>query len=539
MKKNIILIISLLFVFTNSCDFTRLDLNDDPNNLKADDADITMILSGVELNFKDLFAGYYADGNNGLNIPCMRITRMLHQFGAYTGPFSDVRSTSLNSVWDWTYASILKNGKLVVKLADTQEGYEYHSGIAKVLMAYTLTTMVDVFGDIPYTETGDPNNFNPKLDESESVYAAAFLMLDEAITDFEKTPAVLPVDFFYNGDGSKWIKLINTLKLKMFLNKRLIDPEGSTSGINDIITSGNYISSTEDDFQFNFSTISANPDSRHPDFIDNYGAGGAGSYFMNNYYMTLLKDEKSAWDPRLRYYIYRQIDEDPTGDDLPCSTSSIPYDYCYIGDYYWGRDHGDDDGVPNDNLKRATWGVYPIGGAFDDNTFQSVPDNQGGGGAGMLPLMLSSYVNFMLAESSLTLSTNGDAKTYLINGIQQSMDKVIAFGAAQADGTGFEASSSDVSDYISEVDGIYDAAANKLDVVAKEYYLALWGNGIETYNLIRRTQLPSDLELPVISIGQFPRTFMYPGNAVDRNSNINQKQVTEPVFWDNHSSNIQ
>ena len=33
---------------------------------------------------------------------------------------------------------------------------------------------------------------------------------------------------------------------------------------------------------------------------------------------------------------------------------------------------------------------------------------------------------------------------------------------------------------------------DKLDILIKEYYIAAWGNGLESYNMIRRTGKPEN-----------------------------------------------
>lgn len=521
-----------------------LDLDnklEDPNNLTKEQADINYVLVAAEMDLVNLTAGRYADNQQGLSVSAMSACRLIHQFGAYTGGFSDMRSTALNDSWQWAYMGVLKNANFVIDKAEELGGRNYHSGMARVMKAYTMATLVDYFGDIPYSEAlQGAEEFDPAADSGEEVYSAALTILDEAIADFQNEPSTYPEDLFYNNNGSKWIKLANTIKLKMYLNRRLVDASGSATAINSIINSGNYISSLDDDFQFQFSSVDANPDSRHPDFIDNYGAGGAGSYFMSNYLIYLMKDSKTNRDPRLRYYMYRQTDADPSGDDLPCATKD--YDYCYLGEGYWGRDHGDDDGVPNDNLDRTTWGVYPVGGAFDNDNFVSVPNNQGAQGAGIYPFMLSSWVNFMIAEYHLTLGNPADAETYYNNGVSQSIAKVLDFGAEQAAGSPYQLdmTSTEVTDYLAEAASLYSnaAAADRLDVVAREYFISLFGNGIELYNFYRRTGLPSDIQSPVRLIGAFPRSYQYPQDLINRNENFTQHSVTQTVFWDNNSTNL-
>ena len=68
----------------------------------------------------------------------------------------------------------------------------------------------------------------------------------------------------------------------------------------------------------------------------------------------------------------------------------------------------------------------------------------------------------------------------------------------------------------------------------KEYYIALWGNGIESYNNYRRTGKPSNMQ-PVLQTnpGPFIRSFLYPSVYVNLNKNATQKSSTAvQVFWD-------
>jgi hypothetical protein len=55
--------------------------------------------------------------------------------------------------------------------------------MGQVMEAYTIVTLVDMFGDIPYSEALDPTNLNPKLDAGADVYAKAIELLDKAIVN--------------------------------------------------------------------------------------------------------------------------------------------------------------------------------------------------------------------------------------------------------------------------------------------------------------------------------------------------------------------
>ena len=257
---------------------------------------------------------------------------------------------------------------------------------------------------------------------------------------------------------------------------------------------------------------------------------------MSNSYMTLLKDTKSMIDPRLRYYVYRQTIANPSGAKLPCSSSTV-HDFCYIGNGYWGRDHADDEGIPNDGEQRAAFGAYPGGGAYDNDAFLITRNNTGLQGAGINPIILSSYVQFMLAEASLTLGTTGNSATYLQNGVEASMDKVTGFVFGQA-------TSGDITNYVNEVNSNYSAATgvdSRLDIIMTEYYLALFGNGLEAFNNLRRTTFPSSIQDPILPAGNFPRSYFIPASEINTNLNpdlVQKSSVRVRVFWDTNPEGI-
>lgn len=154
------------------------------------------------------------------------------------------------------------------------------------------------------------------------------------------------------------------------------------------------------------------------------------------------------------------------------------------------------------------------------------------GGAGIGPFLTASFVHFLLAEAALPtpqgMGANGNSSDLLQTAIELSFTKV-------EDVSGEDISDGDITDYIDEVMAEFNAADNegKLEIIAREYYIASFGNSVEAYNLYRRTGYP-DLQAHVLSSGgNFPRSFFIPASEIDTNSNINdQKMLTDQVFWD-------
>ncbi|MDF4221396.1 SusD/RagB family nutrient-binding outer membrane lipoprotein [Maribacter sp. M208] len=544
-----------LLLLGTACETIELDLLDDPNAISLSQADLNFFLNSNQVTLAEFFEGTSASGGNGgMSNPGMEVTRLGHMNGlVYQNSYT---ANEFNFEWEQVYSTIISNNRALEPLAIEQEAFQ-HLGIAQIIEAYAVTTLVDFMGDIPYSEAVAGVS-NPSRDPGDQTYGAMLDLLDEAIANLNATSAVTYTsDLFYGGDSDKWIKLANTLKLKLYLQSRLLSSGDSefvnstisTSGINAIIASGDYISSPADDFQFNWSSTDNNPDSRHPSFAGEFDSPGIIGDYMSNHLMNELNagvNDKTVVDPRLRYYFYRQLDrnaENTVEQDcfgaLPPAHYGFSIPFCTT-DFpgYWGRDHGDNSGIPPDTGSRATFGVYPVGGVFDDSSFEPIVSRSiGTQGQGISPIMLSSYVNFMLAESALTLNTTGDALTYLTQGITQSINKVIAFGADQAAGSGFEPTETEISDYIDQITTNYMNAtsdAERMNIIGTEYHIALYGNGVEAYNTYRRTGTPNDLQpIRAGAVDNFIRSFFYPTVSVSNNSNSDQKDnVTEQVFWD-------
>ncbi|TDB61414.1 SusD/RagB family nutrient-binding outer membrane lipoprotein [Arundinibacter roseus] len=542
-QKLKISLLAMLTVLASSC---SLDLLDNPNAVTLNNTDMNYLLSRIELDY----AGHF----NQMSNPGMRLTRMLNQGSAIYD--NAVSPGNFDGAWSNAYANIMTDVKTLIPLAESSEFF-VHAGIARTIRASVLLNLVDAFGDVPYSEAIDPANFNPKVDGGAAVYTAAIADLDKALQDFAATSRATPGgDLFYGGNADSWTRVANTIKLKALLNRRLVDKAGSTSGIAALIAGNKLISTAAQNFNFKYGSNLVNPDTRHPRYAGQYGPTGGGDYQSNSYMGHLYATN----DPRIRYYFYRQTTRNPTDvNALRCITNQKPSHYSESDVFclaspsagYWGRDHLSNEGIPPDGLLRTAWGLYPAGGLYDNDASAPVGLGVGAGGAGIHPIMMRSFVDFMLAEAALTLGTPGDVKALLKSGIEKSMADVRALGLATTEGgkiTAFEASkgiswNEEVTKYVNMILAKYDAATTddeRLDIVATEYWVALHGNGIEAYNMYRRTGKPSNQQ-PALdpNPGAFARSYYYPTAFVTRNSTATQKaNVTVPVFWDNNPASL-
>jgi len=524
------LCLSTLLVMT-SCETIELDLTDNPNALSPSQADPTFFLNSIQVDFA--FWVHNMGDRGG------ELTRINYMSGrTYNNVYSP---DSWNGIWSSAYRGMLEDIRLMNLLAD-EAGLSYHRGMGKVFQAYIMLTLVDYFGDVPYSEAlqGGEGILNPVADGGQSVYNAAISLLDSAVSDFNAGGPVPSNDFYYGGDAAKWVKAANSIKKKALLN---LGDFGGYSAIS------NYISSPADDFQFAWGTSQATPDTRHPLYRSNYTATGGGEYMSNWLMFNMINGHGNNTDPRINYYFYRQVSETPgfdgpaneevlecglpgyyvppqlRGDDTPFCAPTNSASKPASG--YWGRDHGNDNGIPPDGFTRTLRGVYPAGGAYDDRAFTGLGLGAGEAGAGITPIMLSSWMHYMNAE--VAVSTGGDPTAETLTALEQALNKVDDLG-------GPALSSDDVDAYVAAFTSDWNAAGSlgdKLDMWATEYFIAMAGNGIDAYNSYRRNGYPRTLQPNVEpDPGQFPLSQFYPANYVNTNKNASQRSSkSERVFW--------
>ncbi len=234
--------------------------------------------------------------------------------------------------------------------------------------------------------------------------------------------------------------------------------------------------------------------------------------------------------------------------------------FCFPTDRgYWGRDHVDNQGIPPDAFLRSAWGVYPAGGKFDANNPANVTASVGMKGAGVHPILMRASVNFWLAEASVYLGTTGSAVAYYTTGIQNSMDDVRAFAttgvmgglsvASPNEGTSINTFypsatyTTDRNNYVTSAVNAFTVQAtndDRMNYIAREHWIALFGNGVEGYNLFRRTGKPTGMQpTTAAASGPFIRSFYYPQSYATLNNTAKQKaDQTVRIFWDNNATNL-
>ena len=285
MKNNLLKWSFFLFVFTFvGCETIDLDQIENPSQPSVDLLDPVYAFNYIQLQLPDFV--------NSANTFTQRVTRQMAMSSGntYDNAFAPVDS---NTNWNIGY-NLLNAVKIMEPKAITNREF-YALGAAKVIRVYVLMTMVDVYGDIPYSEALQGSaNLNPKFDRSADIYKGLLLELDDAIAVLGQTNnSNSEIQDLYYGSQANWITLAKTLKLKMYCNARLAGAElGVTISdkVNEILVANDYIDQQSEDFQFQYGNSRFTPNTRHPMYNDQYELGG-GAYIAN-YMMWAMTTEK-------------------------------------------------------------------------------------------------------------------------------------------------------------------------------------------------------------------------------------------------------
>ena len=591
-----------------SCETMELEDLASPNSLSPDLADADLLLNNIQISYLSAMQDMQYNGAALGRISYMGGRVYYNNFGSGT----------ISGAWYQLYASIMPDIATIEGLNGEENLLAFHLGMSKAMAAHIMMGIVDSVGDIPWAEANNPVEYpNPGVSDDADVYAAAVAMLDEAQGYLDAAGG--GDDMYYGGDASKWTKYVNTLKMRAALTQGNYSAALAQTNVIETAADDLQFNYGSQELQpdtrhpwygSDYTTSGANiyQSSWLMDLMDGE---------TDDWYATSVSDWSAGNfpinDPRRRYYFYRQTTMTPgnhqmikafgavymqaydwsgdssNGETLQCSLQDQPFHleftpdgntgygngrWCsnFIG--YWGRHHGNDEGTPPDNFTRTATGVYPSGGSFDNldeigdyDTVGSlgglnalagqVWQGNGGGGAGIWPIYLSSYVKFMKAEAALATGDAATAAMYMEAGMNESITKVMGFSSvdAEADSSKFP-TSADVAAFVSDVmaqfaaapttstlDGLgWPVAKSKWDLLGEQYFVAMFGGANDAWNFMRRTGYPSTLSrglMDEVESGPFPRTGTYPTSEISANPSILQRQDNNTlVFWDSGTTVI-
>ncbi len=168
-----------------------------------------------------------------------------------------------NNIWVLAYDNVMSPAQAVIDRAK-KEKYANFEAWAMVLKVLSLHRVSDVFGPVVYTNFGKINSDGSvTYDSQQEAYAAFFKDLDDAQAKLK--PYALSADsakifrnfdLSYAGDYKKWMKLINSLRLRLAVRIAKADgAKGKTEAEKALSNEFGLIENNEDDFIINSKTL--------------------------------------------------------------------------------------------------------------------------------------------------------------------------------------------------------------------------------------------------------------------------------------------
>ncbi len=171
--------------------------------------------TNVNLNNFKLFAQYwtettYTDESNYdvVNRNCGSLLFRTY-YRDILADLKDAKRIINEEVVDGTAATIEKQNRLY---------------IIEIMECFIYQDLVDMFGDVPYTEALDIENIHPVYDDALSIYKDLIARTQAAVGGLDASEGSFGADDLYlGGDVSMWKKLGNTLLVKLAINVANVD----------------------------------------------------------------------------------------------------------------------------------------------------------------------------------------------------------------------------------------------------------------------------------------------------------------------------
>lgn len=490
-RKHTKFLLPALLIFAISCTKSFLDINTDPNNPTR--LEVSKLLPLIERNIGD---GLAMGGGNGGGLSEV-LSVYMHQQSTREEPDQyGARGTNfyIGVAWPTLYENVLANLEQVIKDATEAKNYRY-AGIAKVLKAYTASQLVDVFGDIPYSEILQLKSGirYPKFDDDASIYPKLLTLLDAGIADLNNPATNISVpgidDVIYGGSVSKWTKAANTIKLKLLVQMRKIkDVKAEVTAL--LADPTKLINATNESFLIPYGPNAATDD-RNPGYQD-YTASQRTNHvspwfyeILKGYNPTILTGNA---DPRLPYYIYNQLTKTKAPD------GQTEYRDSAFVSIYFGSGGPDRDRSQQNSV--SLFGMYPIGGRYDDGAGGVASTTSGTGAA---PYRLITYADKLFLEAELIKEgvVTGNAKTKLSDAVTEAFRQVDYVVTTYVKPTQTvpavynPAATSPMSKYIASMLAEYDSRpSQQLQMIMTEKWLSSVGSSVDQYTDYRRTGFP-------------------------------------------------
>jgi hypothetical protein len=172
--------------------------------------------------------------------------------------------------------------------------------IIDIMQVLAYSTLVNTFGNIPYSEAMNQQNLFPKYDDAKTVSLDLLNRLNRDITALKTSSAGFAAtqDLLFQGNIAKWVTFANTLRMQQAMI--IADADNTTAKAAVEASDAGAISSAADNASFAYLAGAPN---QNPLFVD-IVTGGRGDYTAAE---DLVNALKNLSDPRLAQYFTTNV----------------------------------------------------------------------------------------------------------------------------------------------------------------------------------------------------------------------------------------
>jgi len=457
MKK--ILFLFILAAFASSCTDNFEEANTNPYEIS--DESLTQDFNHVGAYYPSMLNNIF-----GHQIEENLVAESFCDYMATPTPFvGGVNNTTYyirwNTYWDRVYGSIMAPSRQVISIAE-EGGYDVFAEWAKLIQILGLSRLTTYHGPLIYSDYGSTNS-TIEYDSEEELYNEWFAKLDEIQAVFAANTEYTGMKKFdrsYDGNVKSWMKLVNSMRLRLAIRISKADPVlAQTEGEKAIADEAGLILTKADNFNVSLYGGKLYLAIICFEWGDTRMSAGMESFLVG------LKD------PRIDYYFQPATDEAVYADH-----PEYPYKGIRNGAELVAKDDRTSFSMINESFKTVTERSY----------------------------LTAAEVYFDLAEASLRgWDGAGDAKTNYENGVRASFEEWGAGGvdAYLADNTSMPINYNDpkatgsINDFVSRstVTVAWDETASnevKLEKIITQKWIAGFTNPNEPWADFRRTGYP-------------------------------------------------
>ena len=471
--KKILIILSLLVVF-GSCDQGLEDMNVNPTKPNE-------LAPSTKMTYVQLHTG-------GSNYVAYLFWNMIHLMPniqhlniTHYGPIFTYKEGHTHWLFEEQYKSSVKN---VVDLeaqleSSTSPTAAIDLAITRIQKVLIFSRLTDAYGDIPYSEAGkgflEGIRF-PKYDTQSDIYQDMLETLESSAATLSAggTNSFGSADLLFSGDNSKWKKFANSLMLRLAMRMVNVDNAKAELWAGKAIAGG---------------VMESNADIAYIQYENSANDGGPNVNPLTKCFTSRHPNQVKLSKTFVDFMI---ATSDPRISVLSSTVTGDTDAALQVGQDINDATRGAANSKPNINIFGGSGEVV-----YD------------------APFFFQTYaeVEFMLAEAAHRWNLAGnDVSGHYESGVRAAMDYLSMYGH------GVEVTSAEADAFL-----LANPLVNgsELQMINEQYWVATFGNGLETYSNWKRSGFP--VLVPITNNNGttgnvIPRRFVYPGSEKLNNS---------------------